>query len=177
MRIEKEVIQKLKTETKNNPAANPVFHLLALRRRTRGTITLGALAQKMRREGFEYTNDQYRELLNTMAVAGVGSPVVNRVGNVVGIKNIKVNLAALGKAALDAKELEALGVIAEAPKARRTNDRRIAIKPLRGYAEVRIKNSSLDVSINGTEAIIQFPKGLSAGELTSLLEKLQGRDL
>lgn len=161
MQVQKDIVQKLKSETQNNPAAAPVFHLLALRRRSRGTITLSALSQKMRKEGFEYSNAQYRDLLGAMSKVGLGNPVLNRVGNCVGIKNIKVNLADLGKAACNEKETSQL-----------VRERRVSDK----VVDIMIKNSTLDVSINGTEATLQFPNGLSARELMVLLEKLQGRN-
>lgn len=162
MKIEKEMIQKLKTETKNNPAATPVFHLLALRERTRSTLTLSALRQRMKEEGFDYTTEQYRELFKVMASVGLGTAVMNRVGTCVGIKDIRVSLAALGKAACDMKDMP------EIKQRRREGDKhsdtQVFVKPI----------TSLPVSINGKDAIIQFPNGLTASELSLLLRKMQG---
>lgn len=165
MKIEQEAIQKLKNQTKNNAAADDVFYLLAIRERTRGTLTLGALSQKMRQEGFHHTNDEYREVLGALAGAGIGTAVVNRVGNCVGVKDIKVNLADLGVAACTSarlakarKEVAVLEVVAK----KKTYG--IDVKPI----------NSLEISINGSPAVIQFPKGLSAGDLAELLKNISG---
>lgn len=157
MKIDKEVVQKLKTETKSNPAADPFFHLLATRERSRSSITLGALSQRMKEEGFAYTRDQYRGLLKAMSTSGIAVAVVSRKGNITGVKDIKINLADLGKAACESKPSEGKVV-----NNKKESDKATTALPI----------TKLEVTLNGRPAIIEFPKGASANDLASILEQL-----
>lgn len=172
MNLDKNVIEKLKVETKNSPTVNAVVHLLALRKRSRGTLTLNAITQRMRTEGFTYSAGEYREVLSTLATIGVGTPIVNRLGNCVGIKDIRVNLSELGKAAVDSKSAYPTTnkVVKAQPQALQG--------PLKAISQVTgLKINpidSLEGSINGKPVVIKFPKGgLTAQELAALLNGLQ----
>lgn len=173
MKVQKDMIQKLKTETKSNPAASAVFYLLALRERNRSTITLGALSQRMKEEGFDYSRGQYREVLGFMAKHGVGAAVYNNRGNCVGIRDIKVNLADLGQAALDAKEVTAIeqGVTMR----RRASDRVPQIKRVDTVGVLPV--TKIEVVMDGKPLKIECPAGMSAAELVRLVERLQVKGL
>lgn len=170
MKVEKEVVQKLKTEITHSPAASAVCYLLALRRRSRSTITLGALSQRMKQEGFSFSRSQYRDVLEMLTKAGVGAPITSATGKCVGIKHIRVSLAALGKAVCDNKEPEIVSLN------RRITDRALQVRSAANSISVK-PITSLDLSVNGMPAVLQFPNGLSIKELSLLLEKLQDRNI
>lgn len=94
----KEVISTLKLEAKKSPAADAVFHVWALRKRARSIVTLAALDQKMRQEGFHYAKSDYAPLLKLLASLGVGHLSIDSKGRVVALKDIKTTLQSLGKA-------------------------------------------------------------------------------
>lgn len=173
MKVQKEAVQKLKSETKSNPAVNAVFYLLALRERNRSTLTLGALTQRMKEEGFNYSRDQYRDVLSKFAKHGIGAPVYNKRGNCVAIKDIVVGLSELGRAALDAKEVSAIeqGVVHK----RRVSDKAPQIKPADTVGALPV--TKIEVAMDGKPITIQCPAGMSAVEMVRLVERLQAKGL
>lgn len=154
------LLDKLRAEVKTNPAAESVFHVLATRNRSRSSLTLGALNQRMKAEGFKHDREDYRKIIAWMAKLGFGQVMLNKRGRPAGLKDISVNLVALGKLACGTQE--------EAK----------AQKPLHYETEKTLGISirpvgSLDLLINGKPAVIQFTQGLTAEELSSLVHKLQ----
>lgn len=97
----KEMILKVKQEVETNKVANDVFHMFALRQRARKTITMRSLLLRMRSEGFEYTPEQYAQVLKFLASMGIGKLDQDYKGSVRGLKDISVTLQSLGKAAFE----------------------------------------------------------------------------
>lgn len=158
IRIQKEVVQKLKDETKSNPAAAPVFHLLALRERSRQTLNLNALRQSMKKEGFDFSSNEYRGVLKALAKAGIATAVTNRLGNCVGLKDIQVSLPELGEAVCANEALVTIRKKALKPQAVQP----VSEKPI----------TALEVVIDGVAAVIKFPKGLNTKELKLVLDRI-----
>jgi hypothetical protein len=166
MKIEQNMVDKLKVETKTNTAANAVFHMLAVRERSRSTLTLGGLSQKMKQEGFKYPLQDYREVLRSLVKAGVGTPMYSKKGHIVGIHSIKVKLYNLGKSLCGERETEILKEVAKTPG-------RDAIERTLGITIHPIE--SLSIAINSKPVNIQFPQGISASELSLLIARLESK--
>lgn len=98
MKIEN-LVQTLKEEVQKSQVLADVCHVLAIRQRNRGTLTITGLAQKMTHEGFKYSRGAYGEALRTLNSLGVGQLKVNRHGRVLALTNITVGLKSLGQAA------------------------------------------------------------------------------
>lgn len=104
MMNEKEAVQSLRNEAKSNPAANAVFHVFATRQRARGTVTVAALMQRMKDEGFLYPGDKYTDILKLLAKLGFGRLNVNSKGRVTALTDVKTKLQAIGMAACGSNE-------------------------------------------------------------------------
>lgn len=157
MFIQKEVTDKLKEEVKNNQVANAVFHLLATRKRTRSSLTLLALTQRMQGEGFKYSKKQYGEVLNTMAKLGVGTAITNYKGHCTGLKGIQVNLSELGRSVFDdSGVVKSSNVLKSIEKTLKTK-----VIPI----------TAIDIAVEGKTAHVRFEEGVTPRELMSFLSR------
>lgn len=95
----KEMIEKLKAEQSHNKVASAVFHMFAMRQRSRHQITTRSLYYAMRGEGYKFSPSDYSQVLKFLATIGVGELEVDRKGRVKALKNVKVTLKSLGEAA------------------------------------------------------------------------------
>ena len=160
--INQQVIDKLKTACKQDASVNAVFHLFALRERTRSTLTVSALSQKMREEGFNYSAEQYRQVLQLLIECKLGESMPSRTGLIKGLKNIKVNLPELGKAVCGAKAQTVRGYN--------------ALPIQETYTGPKLPKASISVSLsvaNRPPVVLQFPQGVDSSMLSLLIDKLQ----
>lgn len=102
-----EIINQLKQEAKD-PATGAVMHVFALRERARNQVTIGALMQRMEKEGFNFPNpkDKYSHVLRMLANLGFGQLVTDAKGNVKMLKGINATLQSIGKAACEDGKLD-----------------------------------------------------------------------
>lgn len=167
-------IETLKVEAKNNPTTDAVLHVWALRRRARQTVTLGALKQRMKAEGFNYDSAKYAEVLSLMAKLGFGRLVTDPKGRVRALTDVKVTLQSIGAAVCGSgqrlsdykrrnrfRNLPATPVASEPPKALPT------IRPLTA------PQVSLSINLNGKLVNIQVPSNMSAEEVAALVCRFQ----
>lgn len=96
---EKEVIQTLKTETAKDSALNAVLHMFATRERARDQVTIQALENRMKEEGFAYEHAEYVRILRLLAKLGLGRLDTDPSGKVRALKDVKVTLQSIGLAA------------------------------------------------------------------------------
>jgi hypothetical protein len=92
-------IERLTTEAKSNPVWNAVAHVFALRERARSQVTIQALMQKMREEGFNWDRKDYEQVLRLLASVGVGRLVSDSKGRPLALVDIKLTLQSIGKVA------------------------------------------------------------------------------
>jgi hypothetical protein len=97
-----ETVQKLTNEAKVNPVWNAVAHVFALRERARSQVTVTALEQRMKDEGFEFGREDYENVLKLLASVGVGKLVRDTKGRINALVDIKVTLQSIGKVAAGA---------------------------------------------------------------------------
>lgn len=98
-------VERLKEEVKSNPAANAVFCVWALRKRSRRTVTVHALQQTMREEGFKHTREEYVRVLNLLAQLKLGEIEHTKRGKVSALTHVQVPLQVIGTAAVSAPGL------------------------------------------------------------------------
>lgn len=166
-----EIVNALRTEAKTNKVANDVFTVWAMRERSRAEVTLNGLHQRMVREGFNYTKQDYAPFLRTMARLGVGRLETQGGTKVVAIKNVHWKLDSLGKAALGEighvrsfrarNRFEPIKTI-DVPKA---VEKKVEIKPC---APV-----TLTVSVNGKSLNLPIPNEFTPEDVGALVAQFQ----
>lgn len=96
--------EALKNYAEKNKVFNAMATAFAVRERTRNIITIQRLIKTMKDHGFEYTRDQYRDVLAYLAHIGVGK-LVKKSGKVRALTDIKHTLMSIGKTALGQKTM------------------------------------------------------------------------
>lgn len=160
-----EAINILRQEAKRNPAANSFFHVCALRKRARSNINIRSLAVKMQKEGFNYTMDQYREIIKLLSDLGFGKLDVDSKGRITGIKDIKVSLQSLGQSACGQEsQLKSFS----------KRNKFSMVGSVKPKQEPTVE-TEIDVSIKmrGKAVKIQIPKDLTAEEIAAIIAGFQ----
>lgn len=98
-----QVIERLKEKTAEDPKFSAVAHVLAFRKRDRYCMSARGLWLKMRREGFQYKESEFIPVLEFLAGLGLGKAEVDRRGNVVSLRNLRMPIPLLGAAACGEK--------------------------------------------------------------------------
>lgn len=173
--ITNDIVNALVKEAESSSVANSVFHVLALRKRARSSISLISLMNKMRQEGFNYRKDDYLPIFRLLAKLGLGELNTGPRGGIKGIKNIKYTLQSIG--AIACKQ----GNTAEDYKPRNKfaeiqwNKPKV-IKELNKAKEV-VKHKSnslnLELDLNGTLIHIPVPRGLTTNQIAQLVDRLK----
>lgn len=105
-----EAVEKLQQTTKENPVVNAVFHVIALRERQRYNLTPDGLYYRMRREGFNYSKNQYLIVFKLLDELGLARAVINKEGRIEQLKDFRLPLPQLGALACGQNvELEKMG--------------------------------------------------------------------
>lgn len=169
----KAVVEQLRSEAAKNPVFSAVAHLFVSRDRTRQQITLSNLRISMGREGFHYTKEEYTQVLKFMANLGLGRLDFDSENNIRALKDIKITLQSIGYAALGKEDKLVKFVPApmfqELPVTKQVQK---VIAPPAPKPEAPSYPTKLIVNIDGHEAIISLPKGLTTSELGLLLNAL-----
>ncbi len=92
------VMQEISAEATRNKTFYEVCLVLACRERSRNTLTVTALVQKMKEEGFEHQPGDYREVILKLHAFGIGELMKSARGTAVGLKNLEVTLQSIGQA-------------------------------------------------------------------------------
>lgn len=93
---EKHLIETLKAEAPKDATLNAVLHMFAARERARAQVTLAALSNRMKEEGFSYDRADYARVLKLLANLGVGRLDTGQNGQVRALKDVKVTLQSIG---------------------------------------------------------------------------------
>lgn len=162
-----EAISLLRNEAANNPVARDVFHMFAQRERTRHQVTVEALSQRMKAEGFMHSDDQYRGVLKLLGGLGFGKVETNAKGRVIALKDVKTTLQSIGAAAL--KQEKKLESFTQANRYQAL----VATAELLKKAPTGQTKSGLPVSItvviNEKAVNFRVPKELNANEIADLV--------
>lgn len=97
---QKEVIDTLRIESKSDPVVNAVLTMFGARERARDRVTLHALTQRMKDEGFVYDQASYIKVLKLLAKLGLGKLDIDPAGRVRALREVKVTLQSIGQAAV-----------------------------------------------------------------------------
>jgi len=159
-----QMIQELKTEAANNAASNAVFHMFALRKRARRSITIHGLYQRMLKEGFDFKRQEYTSVLKLLDKLGFGSLALNKNGNVKGLYNIQVTLQSIGRLVCE-KTTELSGV-------RTKNSFKTIVSTIDNKPKTLDFTVGLTLKINNKDLQIQVPKDMTTGEIATLINKL-----
>lgn len=98
------LVQKLREEAKRNPVFKDIMHMLAQRQRTRGRLTVTRLKQAMEEEGFNYSRQEYENVIRFLGLLGLGNLSESKRGKAKGLSGIKIKLQSIGQAALTQNE-------------------------------------------------------------------------
>ena len=167
-----QMIEKLKKELPANPVLHSVLLMFAMRDRTRRTVTVSGLRLKMNREGFQYTDDQLRGVIKTLAASGLGALDVGPKGGVRGIKDISVTLQSLGAAVCGTgSSLESFKTkhhFAKVSKEAAKGPKEVAKKPALKFTPI-----VLTAVVNGKPLNIGIPNSFTLADIGLLLDKLR----
>lgn len=170
------LIDNLKKEAQTNEAFNAVCHMFALRKRARNDVTVEALTRRMEKEGFKYTKEQYVDILKTMSKLGIGKLDSTASGKVRALKDVKMTLQSIGKAAVATSDLRtfrkrnrfaAIDIprehLAETPKE----------EPAKEATKTELPPVSLCLQVGGKALRIEGFEHLTAAEVSSLFQCFQ----
>lgn len=161
---QKQMIEILKKEAESNPIASSVFHLFAMRTRTRGVVTISSLKQRMAREGFKHQKSDYIPILELLSNVGVGKLLRDRYGRVKALTEINKTLQSIGSAVCGtSKPLKSFNkkpvfekVIVKKPE--------IIKKPLVNKVGLKFV-----IMINDQPIEIKIPDGMSEEDIAALI--------
>lgn len=175
-----EVVEKLMNEAKTNPASSAVFHAFGLRHRTRNEVALSALYHKMRKEGFNFTKDEYLPVIKLLGNLGIGELDVSARGRIKGVKNLKSTLQSIGQIACGQR------IMPQPFKSRRTmmtgtrRATRIVRKPKILSSQIKTSQTlesqmglTLEVNLNGRLLHLPLPKNLNVQDLQVLIDRFR----
>lgn len=168
---QKELVSKLRQAAKD-PVANAVFHVLALRERTRKNITVSGLSLRMSREKYKYSNAEYAQVLKTLAQLGLGVLQTDAKGRPKALREIKISLQSVGRAALN--DMEATEI--KAARFRNRYGKIINFGPplpeAPKFPGLTVSNVSLRTQVNGKKVIVEFEEEMSGQEIAEMINRL-----
>lgn len=176
----KQVVESLK-QMATKKVANDVFHAWALRDRTRQVVTVEALAQRMKKEGYDYPQHEYAAILRQLSNMGLGRLETGAGGKVRALKDVKLTLQSIGKAAVGDAPLQGWHARNRFGHLIASTDRapelvqEPAPKPVEAPKTPSIAMGvTLVLSVNGKAVTIPVPDGLTVQEVGALVAKLKG---
>ena len=94
------LVEALQTEAKNNPVFRDICLMFSQRQRTRGRLTVTRLKTAMEEEGFNYSRQQYEDIIKFMGKIGLGQVEFSKRGKAKSLSQVKIKLQSIGQAAL-----------------------------------------------------------------------------
>lgn len=167
------VLSSLQEIARSSEAANAVFHLWAARKRARHQVTIHSLAQRMRQEGFNFTPQEYAQVIEKLGKLGLGNVEKDRRGRIRALKGVNLTLQSIGSVAVGGKK--SLDKFSQrksyqelVTKAQESVKAAVAHKPV----EFSVL---MTVVVNGKPINLNVPRNLSTEEIANLIERLQGK--
>lgn len=171
-----QIVLALREEASKSQIANDVFTMWAVRERSRNQVTLGALWQRMIKEGFKHAPQDYVPVLRLLAKLGLGTLHTAGKGKVVALKGVTRTLKSIGEAALGHKgNLQMLRI------RNRYQDLPAPVTALRPLPKPLEKAKqefhgapvALTVQINGKSIVVPIPREMSAEDVGALVTRFQ----
>lgn len=174
MNKEKQAIEVLKQSVKSNAAHNAVLHMWALRQRARFQVTLAALKQKMKAEGFDFPDAEYAALLRIMAQLGLGTIVADKRGKVTALKDIRITLQSLGQAVIgNSAKLESYRQRTSYIELPKPVDKSGTETPPTVKLTAFETPVIVTFIVNGKPVNVSFPKEANAEDIGTVVERFQ----
>lgn len=165
-----QIVDSLRAEASRNPAFNAVAHVFALRERTRGQVTVKALAWTMKKEGFTFPIEAYENIIRVLASLRLGTLDTTTKGKVRGLKNVTVTLQSIGLAAVSrSASLSKFKIKTAFTSLPATSTPVVAPTPVK-MPEATYK-ASIKVTFDGEDIVFDLPDGIGAKELGLFLSK------
>lgn len=161
-----QMVEALRNKAKEDKVANAIFHMFALRDRSRSDVTIVGLSQAMKHEGFNFKRDEYQKFLRFLSSIGIGQLMQDSKNKVKGIKDIHLTLESIGRAAIG-KEIANLDAFVP-----RKKFNELIIIPKENKTEVKV---GVSMSVNGRSYNIDLPEDLTNTEIASVLETIRGK--
>lgn len=171
----KQVVESLK-QMATKKVANDVFHAWALRDRTRQVVTVEALAQRMKKEGYDYPQHEYAAILRQLSNMGLGRLETGAGGKVRALKDVRLTLQSIGRAAVGDAPLKGwharnrFGHLVTSTDSAPEIVQEKAVEP---SSTINV-GVTLMVTINDKSVGIQIPDNLTVAEVSALVAKLKG---
>jgi hypothetical protein len=180
-----QIIEKLKKAAHENKAFNDIFHVLAARQRARRTVTVGALTQRMRKEGFSHTEADYVAFIKLLGNLGLGKIKHDSKGRARVLDDVRVSLQSIGLVACGGKgtlnSFKQRTRFEELPNPTNgSNKQQEAATPTqqqekRGSAVgATVPQMLLSFPINGKMVTVEVPSGMRPDEIAELVSRLSG---
>ncbi len=168
------IVEALKREAEVNPASKAALMVFAVRKRPRSTLTLVGLEHRMQREGFKYEKAQFVSLLTAMANVGIGDPVKDAKGKIVGLKNIHTTFQSIGNAVCgDGQELETFKLRNKFNKIPTPRRPQVIPKPPSIAETTKGLTVNLEIYINGKSVRIPVPTDLTNEDIMTLISRFK----
>lgn len=165
---DKTLIETLKKEAANNKVLDAVLHMFAARERTRFILTIFGVSLRMKKEGFNFSKEQYQDVFKLLAELGVGNLAYDSKGSIIAIKDIKVTLQSMGQAVINKKVTKVVAF----------NKRNLfrSLNPDEPKTEVvpiPMTNVVLTFLINGKPINLSIPGDLDSRDIGDLVVRLK----
>lgn len=174
---QQEIIETLKNEVTKSKAAEAIATSWAARDRARYQVTLEALGQRMKKEGFDFDQTEYANWLKLLARLGFGKLETDSRGRVIALRSTAVRLQSIGAVALgQSKELVKFRQRHKFTDIRLNPTLQKPLSPpptpkVEIKAPMDIKLAKVTVEVNGKEVVLQLPKNVTADEINLILSK------
>lgn len=155
----------LEQKAKSDAAFNAVCHVFALRERTRKQVMLNSLKVKMKKEGFDFSHEQYLEVIKFLASLGYGKLKHNRANRIVGLTEVRTKLQRIGEMALGKVQVPQVSTDAapKVPVLIRKKQEKMAVIPTTNAP------ATIIMTIGGKTVKIESSDGISAKDLLTFL--------
>lgn len=175
--ISDQTVAALRAKAAHNTVFRDMCKVFASRQRARQQVTVGALAASMRRAGYDYPNEEYKDILKFLAAQGIGHIDMSPRGKLRALKGIRVTLQSIGHAVVSNKEqLKTYHTRAKFVKVpnvpqtiveRRNQERRASTPATNAVCKV-----TFTIVIEGKPIVFEIPAGIKKEELGEFIASL-----
>ncbi len=177
-----QMVAKLKEESTNNTVRQDVLAVLACRKRSRTTLNVTALLQRMKREGFNYSRSDYAGVLEWLCKLEVGRLIRTKRGLIKGLADIKYTFGSLGDTALGDKSPRSLKHRTKFSVIKAGRRKKLEVMGAAPASSSSFppsdnnKTKSLHLAVGDRHIEITMPDSMSAVELLSFINDLGTKD-
>lgn len=163
-----EIVGSLKKYAAENAVANDVFCAWAMRQRARNQVTMAALYQKMKINGFNHKYEEYEGLLKFLGALGLGRLELDKRGKVIALKEVKMTLQSIGEAACGGKE-KLKGFKPRNKFSRLISKPKTLVTTSVQQPKTFERDIEIVVTLEGKPIRINMPKSLSAEQIAGII--------